>query len=149
MERGNTVGGIMQIRGRPYATVAHRAAQAHGEWIRPSGIASTVTRFVTLADYQIVVVTVQFTDGRTFEGSSEVTRGSGGGAQATSPLETAETSAYGRVLGMAGYYGSGDGLAGYEEVQGSESRATVRAVQPRTVTMGVNGAVTTATNDEF
>jgi hypothetical protein len=138
----------MQIRGRPYATVAHRAAQAHGEWIRPSGIASTVTRFVTLGDYHIVVVTVQFTDGRTFEGSSEITRGSGGGAQATSPVETAETSAYGRALAMAGYYGSGDGLAGYEEVTGSESRATVRAVQPRTVTTGVNGAVTTA-NDEF
>jgi len=49
---------------------------------------------------------------------------------------------------MAGYYGSGDGLAGYEEVTGSEARATVRAVQPRTVTTGVNGAVTTA-NDEF
>jgi hypothetical protein len=148
MERGNTVGGIMNIRGRPYATVAHRAAQAHGEHIRPSGIASTVTRFVTLGDYHIIVVTVQFTDGRTFEGSSEVTRGSGGGAQATSPVETAETSAYGRALAMAGYYGSGDGLAGYEEVTGSESRATVRAVQPRTVTTGVNGAVTTA-NDEF
>ena len=138
----------MQIRGRPYATVAHRAAQAHGEHIRPSGIASTVTRYTSLGDYHIVVVTVQFTDGRTFEGSSEVTRGSGGGAQATSPVETAETSAYGRALAMAGYYGSGDGLAGYEEVTGSESRATVRAVQPRTVTTGVNGAVTTA-NDEF
>ena len=147
MERGNTVGGIMNIRGRPYATVAHRAAQAHGEHIRPSGIASTVTRFVTLGEYHIVVVTVQFTDGRTFEGSSEITRGSGGGAQATSPVETAETSAYGRALAMAGYYGSGDGLAGYEEVTGSEARATVRAVQPRTVTTGVNGAVTTA--DEF
>ena len=138
----------MQIRGRPYATVAHRAAQAHGEHIRPSGIASTVTRYTSLGDYHIVVVTVQFTDGRTFEGSSEITRGSGGGAQATSPVETAETSAYGRALAMAGYYGSGDGLAGYEEVTGSESRATVRAVQPRTVTTGVNGAVTTA-NDEF
>ena len=44
-----------------------------------ASFASTVTRFVTLADYQIVVVTVQFTDGRVFEGSSEVTRGSGGG----------------------------------------------------------------------
>lgn len=108
-----------------------------------------MTRFVTLGDYHIVVVTVQFTDGRTFEGSSEVTRGSGGGAQATSPVETAETSAYGRALAMAGYYGSGDGLAGYEEVTGSESRATVRAVQPRAVTTGVNGAVTTATTDEF
>lgn len=113
------------------------------------GIASTVTRFVTLADYQIVVVTVQFTDGRVFEGSSEVTRGSGGGAQATSPVETAETSAYGRALAMAGWYGSGDGLAGYEEVSYGEARTTVRPAQPRAVTSSVNGAVTTANDSEF
>ena len=113
------------------------------------GIASTVTRFVTLADYQIVVVTVQFTDGRVFEGSSEVTRGSGGGAQASSPVETAETSAYGRALAMAGYYGSGDGLAGYEEVTYSEARTTVRPVQPRVVMPRTNGAVTTADDGEF
>ena len=128
--------------------MAHRAAQAHGESIRPTGIASTVTRYTSLGDYHIVVVTVQFTDGRVFEGSSEITRGSGGGAQATSPVETAETSAYGRALAMAGYYGSGDGLAGYEEVTGSEARTTVRPVQPRTVTASMNGAVTTAI-DEF
>lgn len=143
------MGGIMQIRGRPYATVAHRAQQAHGEHIRPSGIASTVTRFVTLGDYHIVVVTVQFTDGRVYEGSSEVTRGSGGGAQASSPVETAETSAYGRALAMAGYYGSGDGLAGYEEVTYSEARTTVRPAQPRAVTSGMNGATTVANVDEF
>ena len=142
------MGGIMNIRGRPYATVAHRAAQAHGETIRPVGIASTVTRYTSLGDYHIVVVTVTFIDGRVFEGSSEITRGSGGGAQATSPVETAETSAYGRALAMAGYYGSGDGLAGYEEVAGSEGRATVRPAQPRAVTVGMNGAVTTAI-DEF
>jgi len=113
------------------------------------GIASTVTRFVTLGDYHIVVVTVQFTDGRTFEGSSEVTRGSGGGAQASSPVETAETSAYGRALAMAGYYGSGDGLAGYEEVSYGEARTTVRPAQPRAVTSGMNGATTVANVDEF
>jgi len=112
------------------------------------GIASTVTRFVTLGDYLILVVTVQFTDGRVFEGSSEVTRGSGGGAQATSPVETAETSAYGRALAMAGYFGSGDGLAGYEEVSYGETRTTVRVTQPRAVTSGVNGAVTTANESE-
>jgi len=144
------MGGIMQIRGKPYATVAHRAQQAHGEQIRPMGIASTVTRFVTLGEFHIVVVTVQFTDGRVFEGSSEITRGSGGGAQASSPVETAETSAYGRALAMAGYYGSGDGLAGYEEVAYGEARTTVRPAQPpRAVTSGMNGAVTSANDSEF
>ena len=139
----------MNIRGKPYATVAHRAQQAHGEHIRPMGIASTVTRFSSLGEFHIVVVTVQFTDGRVFEGSSEVTRGSGGGAQASSPVETAETSAYGRALAMAGWFGSGDGLAGYEEVTYSEARTTVRPAQPRAVTSGMNGAVTTATASEF
>jgi hypothetical protein len=113
------------------------------------GIASTVTRFSSLGEFHIVVVTVQFTDGRVYEGSSEVTRGSGGGAQQTSPVETAETSAYGRALAMAGYYGSGDGLAGYEEVTYSEARTTVRPAQPRAVTPGMNGATTVANDSEF
>ena len=108
-----------------------------------------MTRFSSLGEFHIVVVTVQFTDGRVFEGSSEVTRGSGGGAQQTSPVETAETSAYGRALAMAGWFGSGDGLAGYEEVTLSEARTTVRPAQSRAVTSGVNGAVTTANDSEF
>jgi hypothetical protein len=50
---------------------------------------------------------------------------------------------------MAGYYGSGDGLAGYEEVTYSEARTTVRPAQPRAVTSSMNGAVTTANDSEF
>lgn len=140
--------GIMQIRGRPYATVWHRAQQAHGNLIRPTEIASTVSRYVTIGDYLVVVVTVTFLDGRVFEGSSEITRGGGGGggAQALSPVETAETSAYGRALAMAGWYGSGDGLAGYEEVTNSEARATVRVTQPRSV--NVAQTVTTTVDDD-
>ncbi len=139
--------GIMQIRGRPYATVWHRAQAAHGSLIRPTEIASTVSRYVTNGDYSVVVVTVTFLDGRVFEGSSEITRGGGGGAQATSPVETAETSAYGRALAMAGWYGSGDGLAGYEEVVNSEARATVRVTKPRSVT-GAQVMTTTVDDDD-
>jgi hypothetical protein len=124
------MGGIMSIRGKPYATVAHRAAQAHGEAIRPTGITSTVTRFQTIGDYHVVTVVVTFADGRLFEGSSEISRGSGGGAQGSSPVETAETSAYGRALAMAGWFGSGDGLAGYEEVMIAEARNPRVAPQP-------------------
>lgn len=141
------MGGILQIRGKPYATVAYRAAQAHGELIRPVGIASTVTRYTSVGEFHIIVVTVQFTDGRCFEGSSEITRGSGGGAQSTAPVETAETSAYGRALAMAGWYGSGDGLAGYEEVTNAEARMTVRV--PGNRGMMTNGATTVAPNNEF
>jgi hypothetical protein len=50
---------------------------------------------------------------------------------------------------MAGYYGSGDGLAGYEEVTFAEARTTVRPAQPRAVTSGMNGATTVANDSEF
>ena len=138
--------GIMSIRGKPYATVAHRAQQAHGESIRPTGIASTITRFQTIGDYCIVTVMVTFVDGRVFEGSSEISRGSGGGAQSSAPVETAETSAYGRALAMAGWFGSGDGLAGYEEVMVAEARRSFGMPQP--ARQGMNGAATrVAAND--
>jgi len=41
-----------------------------------------------------------------------------------SPIETAETSAVGRALAMAGWFGSGDGIAGAEEVRVAEGRAS-------------------------
>ena len=135
----------MSIRGKPYATVAHRAAQAHGESIRPTGIASTVTRFHTIGDYYVVTVMVTFVDGRVFEGSSEISRGSGGGAQSSAPVETAETSAYGRALAMAGWFGSGDGLAGYEEVMIAEARSP--RVLPQPSRQGMNGVARVTAND--
>lgn len=112
--------GVLRIQGRAYATVAHRAEQAHGDTIRPTGITSTTTSYHQVGPHSIVAVTVTFQDGRTFTGSSEILTVPAGqrptNAAQAAPIETAETSAFGRALGMAGWFGSGAGLAGYEEV---------------------------------
>ena len=66
---------------------------------------------------------VTMTDGRSFTGNAEVTRGSGGGPQSTCPLETAETSSVGLALAFAGHFGSETGIAGIEEIRIAEGRA--------------------------
>ncbi len=112
--------GVLKIQGRNYATVAHRAEQAHGETIRPTGITSTTTIFQSLGPHHIITVTVTFRDGRVFSGSSEIIPAPAGQRASTpaqaAPVENAETSAFGRALAMAGWFGSGSGLAGYEEI---------------------------------
>ena len=66
---------------------------------------------------------VTMTDGRSYTGHAEVTRGFGGGPQSTCPLETAETSSVGRALACAGHFGSETGIAGIEEIRIAEGRA--------------------------
>ncbi|MCX5987000.1 MAG: hypothetical protein NTX54_10950 [Chloroflexi bacterium] len=65
---------------------------------------------------------VTMTDGRSFTGHAEVTRGSGGGPQSTCPLETAGTSSVGLALAFAGHFGSETGIAGIEEIRIAEGR---------------------------
>jgi hypothetical protein len=126
--------GVLRIQGRAYATVAHRAEQAHGDDIRPTGITSTITTFHQVGQHTIVAVTVTFKDGRTFTGSSEIIPTPPGQRASTpaqaAPVENAETSAFGRALGMAGWFGSGAGLAGYEEV--ARAQATIGRYQGAT-----------------
>lgn len=112
----------VNIRGTQYHTVAERSRMAHGNDGRPVGISAILPTFAVHDTYLVVTVTVTFTDGRVFAGSAEVTRGDGRGPQAASPVETAETSAYGRALAMAGYHGSASGIAGYEEVMIARAR---------------------------
>ena len=118
------------VRGRgTYYMVHERLTEAHGEQLRPVGIMSIKTTFESLGDWFICRAAVTFADGRVFNGSAEVTRGDGGSAQGTNPVEVAETSAVGRALAMAGWFGSGEGIAGYEEV----AMAAQRAPLPSTV----------------
>jgi hypothetical protein len=113
------------IRGKPYVTVAERLRAAHADAVAPKGIASVSTHLTTAGDYVVI------RDGRRFAGHAEVTRGDGSGAQGACPVETAETSAVGRALAMAGWWGSPEGgIAGAEEVQGAESRSRLRVVRP-------------------
>lgn len=107
---------VVQIRGKTYHTVADRLTQAHGDQGKPTGIQCITTEPVAVGDTVLVKATITFADGRQFCGMAEVITTSSG-AQATNPVECAETSAVGRALAMAGYFGSGDGIAGAEEVR--------------------------------
>ena len=116
---------VVTIKGRPYATVAERLSQAHGDQIKPTGIQSIHTQQVAVGDTALVKATITFADGRTFTGLAQAITTSSG-AQSTNPVECAETSAVGRALAMAGYFGSGDGIAGAEEVRSATSRQNGR-----------------------
>ncbi len=119
------------IRGKPYVTVAERLRAAHADGVAPKGIASVSTHLTTAGEYVVLRAEVVFDDGRRFAGHAEVTRGDGSGAQGACPVETAETSAVGRALAMAGWWGSPEGgIAGAEEVQGAESRSRLRVMRP-------------------
>lgn len=106
-----------------YSTVQERLEVAHGETAQPVGIQSIVTDALALTATVVVLrATVTFTDGRAFTGISEAQFDATSGADKTNPIEVAETSAVGRALAFAGYYGSADGIAGAEEVRQAQRR---------------------------
>lgn len=112
---------MVKIKGREYATVAERLQAAHGDSARPQGITSIATEPLAVGSRVLIRATVTFTNGCTFSGLAEIVE-TDSGAQQTNPVECAETSAVGRALAMAGYFGSGDGIAGAEELAAAERR---------------------------
>lgn len=102
---------------RTYHTVAERLRAALPDI---DDISSTLGCVEGMFFFRTVVT---MTDGRSFTGHAEVTRGSGGGPQSTCPLETAETSSVGLALAFAGHFGSETGIAGIEEIRIAEGRA--------------------------
>jgi hypothetical protein len=113
-----------------YEMVAPRLKRAHGEAICPVGITSVVTDPVSLGREHGIKATITFADGRVFTGMSEI-KYDGGGVDKDAPVENAETSAIGRALASAGYFGSQKGLAGREEMEAVERRATQRGSWPQ------------------
>ena len=104
-----------------YVTVAERHREAL------PGVEGIQTTISNIAGMWISHTVLTMTDGRSFTGNAEVTRGYGTGPQATSPVECAETSSVGRALAFAGFFGSASGIAGIEAVRIAESRAdTIR-----------------------
>lgn len=121
----------VSIRGKQYSLVSERLRAAHGPAVRPVGIRSVDAHVAQAGEFAVVHAEVTFEDGRRFTGHAEITRGDGTGAQGACPVETAETSAVGRALAMAGYWGSPEGgIAGAEEMRAAEGRPQLRVVRP-------------------
>jgi hypothetical protein len=119
----------VEIHGQSYATVAERLKLARGEdFTPPTGIKSIETDTVQCGNLTVIHARITFANGGVFDGSSLVNLQATGPAERDAPLETAETSAVGRALAMAGYPGSEQGLAGAEEIALAQRRGEARSV---------------------
>ena len=140
----------VKMRGdKMYATVNERLEAAHGDAGQPSGIKSVLTEVCPAGPVTIVRATVTFADERVFVGMSEIKFDATSGADKDAPVECAETSAVGRALAFAGYYGSENGLAGAEEVRSATLRQEHRERVPGVATNGaarVNVPITQSAN---
>jgi len=127
----------VDIHGKTYWTVAERLKLANGEdFVPPVGITSVSTELVTVGPLVAVSATVLFMDGRKFSGTAMLNYDARNPVERGAPLETAETSAVGRALAFAGYFGSPEGIAGAEEIQLAQEReanrqSAGRVIQPQ------------------
>lgn len=123
----------VDIHGQEYATVKERLEVAHGDGIRPTTIRAITTEVTQVGTTSVVVVraVVEFEGGRGFVGHAQVDFNATGPAERDAPLETAETSAIGRALQNAGYWGSSNGVAGAEELRIAERRRIARETRER------------------
>jgi len=113
----------VSIKGVAYETVHARLDAAHDTGARPKGIKSIATSPMEVAGRIVVCATVTFEDGREFSGISEAKLDATSGADRDAPIECAETSAVGRALANAGYFGSG-GLASQDEIRSAQARGS-------------------------
>ena len=113
----------VNIKGVAYETVHARLDAAHDTGARPKGIKSIATSPMEVAGRIVVCATVTFEDGREFSGISEAKLDATSGADRDAPIECAETSAVGRALANAGYFGSG-GLASQDEIRSAQARGS-------------------------
>lgn len=117
----------VEIGGKNYWTVAERLKLANGEHTPSVGISTIVTDIKEVGSLVVVTAQVTFGDGRSYCGMASVNTESRSRIESSAPVEVAETSAVGRALAMAGYYGSPEGIAGYEEMMLAQQRAEARA----------------------
>lgn len=121
----------VNIHGKEYFTVAERLKMAREtDYTPPVGIHAIVTEPKQMGALTVMVATITFDDGNIYTGCSLVNTSATSPAERDAPLETAETSAVGRALAFAGYYGSPDGIAGAEELELARQRSEARASAP-------------------
>jgi hypothetical protein len=116
----------VDIRGKNYWTVAERLKLAMGDAEPPVGIQSITTAVEAVGNLAVCRAVVVFKDGRSYSGHSMLNTSATSPAERDAPLETAETSALGRALAFAGYFGSPEGIAGAEEIHLAQQRAAAR-----------------------
>lgn len=105
--------------GGDYITVAERIQEAHHTDFTPR-FEVVHSGPLSLGDVHLWQVTI-LCEGKRFTATSSINFG-GRGADATNPVENAETSALGRALGFAGF-GSIGSVASADEVHNAKSRA--------------------------
>ena len=128
--------------GKEYFTVAERLTLAQGEDNKPHGIKSIDTIIVTDGEYPYIKAIVTFNDERMFSGTASIRTG-GRGAEATNPLEVAETSAVGRALAFGGWSGSELSIASADEVFIAKAR-DILTTDGRAPTEAPNGIARTS-----
>lgn len=139
--------GVVNLRGKRYATVALRTHQFRKEcpvsdgW----GIATTVD-----VDDLGVLAKATITDGQgrlIAQGHAyQKMKASGRSAESTNPIEVAETSAVGRALAFAGYPGDADmGIASADEVIAAQQQQA--AAEPEPMKMGRQSTIRTLIGD--
>jgi len=118
----------VEIGNKIYYTVAERLKLAYGEaFIAPTKVQRVETEVREVGGIAHVRAVLTFEDGRSFSGMAMLNMDARSPAERNAPLETAETSALGRALAFAGYHGSPEGIAGYEEILLAQEREKARA----------------------
>src|SRR5579859_7280616 len=88
---------VMVLSGEPYMEVATKIALAHED----GGFTEVSHEFVMIGNTDVIRICIEM-KGQQFYGSAQIKWG-GKNADATDPIENAETSALGRALSGAGY----------------------------------------------
>lgn len=115
---------VLNIRGKDYPTVATRVQVAHQGGLG-TGFSMVGWEIISAGQRDFLKVTLRMGE-HDFIGTAEIHwNATGNSADATAPLETAETSAVGRALAFAGFII--DTIASADEMQ----RVTALAEAPR------------------